>query len=134
MTVAEIFERDGEGFFRDRETQVLERVMSGPVCILSTGGGTFVRPENREIIARFGVSVWLRADLEVIWDRVKGKTTRPLLIGPGAKDRRIALDAERRPLYEKAEWVVQSTADKTSRDVARGLADRVLAAQDHNQG
>lgn len=79
MSIAEVFERDGERFFRDRESEVIARLLGlGPI-VLSTGGGAFLAERNRAAISRAGVSVWLRADLDLLWDRVRHKTTRPLL-------------------------------------------------------
>ena len=82
LTVSEIFERFGESFFRDRETQVLERLLSGPAGILATGGGAWVQPRNRDLIGRSAVSVWLDCDLETLWRRVRSRPTRPLLKTP----------------------------------------------------
>ena len=79
MTIAEIFERDGESFFRDRETEVIDRLLEEECGVLSTGGGAFLAERNRELISNKGVSVWLNADLELLWSRVRHKNTRPLL-------------------------------------------------------
>ena len=78
-SIAEIFERDGEAFFRARETEVMARLLRGQPCVLSTGGGAFLAEANRQLIHDAGVSVWLRADLDLLWQRVRHKTTRPLL-------------------------------------------------------
>jgi shikimate kinase len=102
MTIAEIFARDGEAFFRARETEVLARLMAGPPAILSTGGGAWMRAENRALIAARGVAVWLDADLETLWGRVRGRDSRPLLRGPDARAKLAALYAERGPVYALA--------------------------------
>ena len=78
-SVPEIFERDGEAFFRSRETQIIERLLIEKRCILSTGGGAFLSETNRTNISAQGISVWLNADLELLWSRVRSKDTRPLL-------------------------------------------------------
>ena len=78
-TKAEIFTRDGEAFIRDREVEVIDRLLSGPPAILSTGGGAFLADRTRNLIAQKGVAVWLDADLETLWERVRYKDTRPLL-------------------------------------------------------
>lgn len=122
LTIAEIFERDGEAFFRERETQVIGRLLDGPPGILSTGGGAFLRAENRELIAARGVSLWLRADLELLWSRVKHKTTRPLLRTSDPKATLATLKAEREPVYSQAEVVVDADADFSIDD----MTDRVL--------
>ena len=67
MSIAEIFERDGEAFFRDRETQVIDRLLADECGVLSTGGGAFLAQRNRELISRKGVSVWLKVDLPILW-------------------------------------------------------------------
>lgn len=77
--IAEIFERDGEPFFRQREFEVIDRLLSGPPCILSTGGGAFLTLANRDLISNKGVSVWLDVPLDMLWERVRHKDTRPLL-------------------------------------------------------
>ena len=65
-SVPEIFERDGEAFFRSRETQIIERLLIEKRCILSTGGGAFLSEKNRTNISAQGISVWLNADLELV--------------------------------------------------------------------
>ena len=78
-SIAGIFTRDGEAFFRAREAEVIARLMDEQAGILSTGGGAFLADQNRTVIADKGVAVWLRADLDLLWVRVRHKTTRPLL-------------------------------------------------------
>ena len=78
-TIAEIFARDGEAFFRDKEARVIARLLDEAPCVLSVGGGAFLRADTRERITRYGVSVWLKADLETLWQRVRRKDSRPLL-------------------------------------------------------
>ncbi|NOR30564.1 MAG: shikimate kinase, partial [Sulfitobacter sp.] len=79
LTVPEIFERDGEPFFRKREAEVIARLLDEEPGILSTGGGAFLAPANRDIISAKGVSVWLEADIDLIWNRVRHRNSRPLL-------------------------------------------------------
>ena len=111
MTIAEIFERDGEAFFRDKEARVIERLLHGAPGILSTGGGAFLQAANREIISDVGVSVWLRADLPLLWSRVKHKTTRPLLRTDDPKATLREIFDARGPAYGQADLAVD--ADKT---------------------
>src|SRR5690606_11427200 len=79
MSIAEIFARDGEAFFRDKEAQVIARLLRGRRSVLSTGGGAWLRPENRQAVAALGVSVWLRAPVDLLWARVRHRNDRPLL-------------------------------------------------------
>ncbi len=111
MTIAEIFERDGEAFFRDRETEVIARLLDGAPCILSTGGGAYLREENREMITRRGTALWLRAELELLWQRVRHKTTRPLLHTSDPRATLAALQQARDPLYAKADIIVDCEFD-----------------------
>ena len=79
QSFAEIFARYGERFFREIESQVIERLLVGKPGILSTGGGAFLAKGNRKNMSELGVSLWLNAEPDVLWNRVKHKTTRPLL-------------------------------------------------------
>lgn len=103
MAITEIFARDGEEFFRDRETQVLGRILAGPAGVVSTGGGAFMRAQNRALIAAHGVSVWLDADLDTLWHRVRQRPTRPLLKTPDPRGTLAALIEARYPTYALAD-------------------------------
>jgi shikimate kinase len=123
-SIAEIFEREGEPFFRDKESQVIGRLLRGPPCVLSTGGGAFMSDVNRRQIGDFGVSVWLRADLALLWSRVRHKTTRPLLRTADPQATLAALLATRGPVYALADVVVDAEAGLA----VEGMARKVLAA------
>jgi shikimate kinase len=105
-TIAEIFERDGEPFFRERETQVIRRLLRTQRCILSTGGGAFMSERNRRIIHDAGVSVWLKVDLDLLWTRVRHKDTRPLLrtADPTPRSRRFTRRAFRPTRWPSFMW------------------------------
>lgn len=124
MTVAEIFRRDGEAFFRARESEVLARLLAGPPCVLSTGGGAFLAPANRALIAEKGVAVWLKADLDLLWQRVRHKTTRPLLRTPDPKATLAALLEQREPVYAGAQITVEAAPEYSVEE----MAAKVLAA------
>ncbi|MEM7644987.1 MAG: shikimate kinase [Pseudomonadota bacterium] len=124
MTVPEIFARDGEAFFRARETEVLRRLLSEGPGVVSTGGGAFLRAENRAAIAEGGVSVWLKVHLEVLWGRVKGRTHRPLLMTDNPRATLERLLAEREPSYAKAALVVEAQAETS----IASMVDRVCDA------
>jgi shikimate kinase len=124
MSVPEIFTRDGERFFRDKETKVIRRLLNEERCVLSTGGGAFLAQENRAMISRRGVSVWLRADLKVLWNRVRHKDTRPLLRTRDPLGTLGDIYAVRVPLYGKSDLVVDSDGIASIEQ----MVDRVLAA------
>ncbi|WP_281968152.1 shikimate kinase [Roseovarius nanhaiticus] len=123
MTIAEIFERDGEAFFRARETEVIRRLISGPPCILSTGGGAFLQAQNREMISAKGVSVWLNADLALLWSRVKNKDTRPLLRTPNPYATLQEIYAARTPIYARADIEVASQPGYTIETMTSRVID-----------
>jgi shikimate kinase len=129
-SIAEIFERDGEPFFRMRETEVLGRLLSGPPCVLSTGGGAFLLEENRALIGKAGVAVWLRADLELLWQRVRHKTTRPLLRTPNPRETLRMLCEKRMPSYAKAEITVDSQAEMSIDGMAQRVVDALVLRPD----
>lgn len=125
LSIPEIFERFGEQYFRDGESRVIARLLKGEPCILATGGGAFMGRENRDLIAARGVSVWIRADLETLWERVRGKPGRPLL---EQADPRQALDdllEARYPVYGTADITVKShkgeAHDVVVRDIVNAL-------------
>ena len=106
MTISQIFACHGEEYFREKESQVLSRLLTGPPCSLSVGGGVFMSADNRDMIEKRGVSIWLKVDPELLWRRVKHKATRPLLQtkNPFATLKQIL--AERTPYYSHARvWV-----------------------------
>jgi shikimate kinase len=130
MTAAEIFARDGEAFFRARESEVLARLMTGPPCVLSTGGGAFLAPQNRAAIAARGVSVWLRADLELLWQRVRHKATRPLLRTANPRETLRALLEAREPTYALADLVVTAQPQYSIDDMAGNVLDALVGHGD----
>jgi shikimate kinase len=130
MSISEIFARDGEEFFRRKETQVIERLLHGRPGILSTGGGAFMREGNRKIIADHGVSVWLKASLDVLWNRVRHKDTRPLLKTPDPYGTLKALAETREPVYAQADLVIESAADQAVED----MSQKVLRALQGHPG
>ena len=129
-TIAEIFERDGEAFFRARETEVIARLLRGEPCVLSTGGGAFLSEANRKLIHDVGISVWLRADLDLLWQRVRHKTTRPLLRTPNPRETLRALYEARLPYYAEADLAVDSSADLSVEDMAARVIEALRARPD----
>ncbi len=124
MSIAEIFERDGEPFFRDKETQVIDRLLENECGILSTGGGAFLAEHNRKLISDKGVSVWLDAGLELLWQRVKHKDTRPLLRTADPKATLTEIYDTRVPVYSMADLSVESHSSYS----IENMADRVVKA------
>lgn len=128
MTIAEIFARDGEPFFRKKESQVLARLLSGDPVVLSTGGGAYMSESNRAMISAQGAAVWLRASDDLLWNRVKHKTTRPLLRTDNPRKTLEELCQKRNPIYALADLTVDADAaysiEEMASKVARTLAQR----------
>ncbi len=122
MTIPEIFSRDGEAFFRTKESQVIERLLESERCILSTGGGAFMAEGNRAMISEKGVAVWLDAGLDLLWQRVRHKTTRPLLRTPDPKATLTDLYQARVPVYALADLRVDVSPKFSIEDTV----DRVI--------
>ena len=129
-SIAEIFERDGEPFFRARESEVISRLLRGTPCVLSTGGGAFLSAANRQLIHDVGVSVWLRADLDLLWQRVRHKTTRPLLRTANPRETLRELYEARLPFYAEADLVVDSSPDLSVEDMATRVHQALLTRPD----
>jgi len=123
-SIAEIFARDGESFFRDREAEVIARLLSGPPAILSTGGGAFMAERNRRVISVQAVSLWLDVDLDTLWDRVRHKDSRPLLRTANPRQTLAGIFATRVPVYRLADLSVRTDA----RAAIEETTTRALAA------
>lgn len=129
-SIAEIFARDGEPFFREKESQVLSRLLRGAPCVLSTGGGAFMAEPNRRMIHEQGVSVWLKADLELLWQRVRHKTTRPLLRTPQPRETLRGLLETREPVYALADLTVESAPDRSVEQMAERVREALATRPD----
>jgi shikimate kinase len=123
MTIAELFEAYGEEEFRALETRVIKRLLKGGPRVVSTGGGAFINDRTRRHVKRSGLSVWLKADLDVLWERVNKRDTRPLLKTENPKQTLEKLMNARYPIYAEADLTV------LSRDVGKEvMVKEVLAA------
>ena len=130
MSVPEIFARDGEAFFRARETEVIHRLLTGPACVLSTGGGAFLSESNRKAISAHGVSVWLDADLDLLWNRVKHRDSRPLLRTENPRATLETLFNARVPDYSKADLRVPCAPPVSIEAMAARVAEVLLTRPD----
>jgi len=126
-SVSEIFEQYGEAAFRDGERRVIARLLDEPPHVLATGGGAFVNPETRALIKQKAVSVWLKADIDVLARRVGRKDTRPLLSGKDPNEVLARLAEERYPAYAEADVTVET--GETAHHVAVDAIIRALAAR-----
>ena len=108
MSIPDIFETHGEPHFRDGEARVIARLLDGGPGVLATGGGAFMREETRNRIRDKAVSIWLKADADIIMRRVKRRADRPLLqtADPAATVGRLI--EEREPVYQQADLTIWS--------------------------
>ena len=123
-SISDIFERHGEAAFRDGERRVIQRLLQQGPSVIATGGGAFMNPETRDAIRANGVSVWLRADLEVLLRRTGRRDHRPLLKKGNPRETLSRLMAERYPVYAEADVVVESVerpAEETTQQVVQAL-------------
>lgn len=123
MTITELFAAYGEQEFRALETRVIKRLLRGGPRVISTGGGAFINDSTRMHVKRGSLSVWLKADLDVLWERVNKRDTRPLLKTENPKQTLENLMNARYPIYAEADLTV------LSRDVGKEImVKEVLAA------
>ena len=128
LSIPEIFERHGEEFFRDKEDQVIKRLLNEKCCILATGGGAFMNEKIRASIKEQGVSVWLNADLETLWNRVKHKRSRPLLRTNNPRETLANIHTDRFKTYSLADIIIdshdKSSLEEMAKLVIKSLLDR----------
>ena len=107
-TIEDIFEKRGEAVFREGERRVIARLLDGPPHVLATGGGAFMDPQTRAAIHAYGISVWLRAELDLLVARVGRRANRPLLKAGDPRAILAQLIEKRHPVYAEADLVVDS--------------------------
>ncbi len=122
-TVADIFDRHGEAAFRDGERRVIARLLNGPVGVLATGGGAFMDPETRARIRGRAITVWLKADLDTLVERVARRGHRPLLKNGDPREVLTRLMETRGPIYAEADITVE-----TGNSPASATVERVIEA------
>ena len=126
MTIPEIFAIHGEDHFRDGERRVIARLLQEGPIVLATGGGAFMNDETRLRIAEHGISLWLKADLDVLMRRVRKRTTRPLLQNPDPEGTMRRLMEVRYPVYATADITVDSHEaphDRVVADIVKALGE-----------
>ena len=123
MSITDLFAAYGEAEFRALETRVIKRLLRSGPRVVSTGGGAYINDNTRRHIKRGGITVWLKADLDVLWERVNKRDTRPLLKTENPRQTLENLMNARYPIYAEADLTVMS------RDVKKEtMVEEVLAA------
>jgi len=124
MSINDIFDKYGEPYFRDSETEVLREISRERDLVVSVGGGAFCQenPRNRDILLATGVVVWLDVSLDIIRERLKNKTDRPLARNPVEMAK---LFEKRRQFYELADFRLEVSVERPPEEVAEELLRRI---------
>jgi shikimate kinase len=126
MTIPDIFSIHGEEYFRDGERRVIARLLQDGPIVLATGGGAFMNEETRQNIAEHGISIWLKADLDILMRRVRKRDTRPLLRNPDPEGTMRRLMELRYPVYATADLTIDSREaphDRVVADIVKSLSE-----------
>ncbi len=126
-TIPEIFEQHGEAFFRDGERRVIQRILGEKPLVLATGGGAFIDPETRKAIKEQSLSVWIKADLDLLVKRTAKRNNRPLLKQGKPREILANLIQKRHPFYGTADVTVESVDGPHERTLTKLL--RAIAAE-----
>ncbi len=127
VPVATIFEIEGEAAFRRRESAVLAEYGAQGGCVISTGGGAVLTPENRELMRRHGTVIYLRARIEHLWERTRHDTSRPLLATQDPRGTLSKLLVERDPLYREAAHLIVDTGAQSAAALVARVAGQLAA-------
>lgn len=125
-TIPEIFERHGEAHFRDGERRVIARLIGEGPLILATGGGAYMDAETRAMLKEQAITIWLRAEFDVLWRRVSRRAHRPLLKTEDPKGTLAGLIEARYPTYAEADVIVDSD-DAPKGETAQRVIDALAA-------
>lgn len=117
MSIAEIFEKFGEPYFRDGERRVIARLIDGSPKVIATGGGAFINEETRKLILERALSIWLDADINILAERVTRRSHRPLLKDRDPVEVLTELGSVRNPIYASANVHVRSDATPHGRTI-----------------
>lgn len=129
LTIPEIFDKHGEAYFRSGEVRVVARILDTGPQVLATGGGAYMNTDTRDRIRERGISIWLKAELDVLMKRVKRRGDRPLLKADDPQAVLKRLMDERYPVYAEAALTVvsrEATHEDVVDDVIRALACHIL--------
>jgi shikimate kinase len=126
MTIEEIFAAHGEADFRAGEVKVIARLLKDDSIVLGTGGGAFINPDTRALVKSTAVSVWIKADFELLFQRVSRRSNRPLLKTANPRETLQKLIDVRYPVYAEADITIVSR-DVPQDQVAAEVIDAVVA-------
>ncbi|MGZ3412049.1 MAG: shikimate kinase [Xanthobacteraceae bacterium] len=108
MSISDMFQSKGEAYFRSGEARVIARLLDCGAQVLATGGGAFMNEQTRQLIREKGISIWLKADIDVLLRRIKRRNDRPLLKNVDHQETLMQLLRQRDPVYAEADVTIQS--------------------------
>lgn len=125
MSVAEIFSKHGEAYFRDLETNLLSQILASDCSqqIISTGGGLPVREQNRKMLKKLGYVVWLKGSVDTVLERTGKSKHRPLINEPNPKEKIQRMLAERDPIYEAVADIAINTDELDISETVHGIIE-----------
>jgi shikimate kinase len=132
MSIEDIFKLHGESDFRAGEVKVIARLLKEPEVVLGTGGGAFINPDTRALVKAEAISVWIKADFDLLFARVSRRSNRPLLKTTNPKETLRKLIDARYPIYAEADIAVMSRdipQDQVATDVIDALITRLQPAE-----
>ena len=127
MPIAEIFQKFGESHFRSGERRVIARLITETPRIIATGGGAFMDPETRAVVASGATSVWLSAKLDLLISRTAGRTHRPILNKGNPRKILADLVEQRYPIYAQADIEVPSRDGQSHEEMSRRIIEALVA-------
>lgn len=128
MTISELFEKEGEEYFRDLETNCIKDLLKeNGQYIIAVGGGLALREENRRLLKELGTVIYLQANWETIYERVKKDTTRPLLQGDNPQEKIRSMMAKRAPIYQSAADIIIDVDNKSYEEIIENIQQQVEA-------
>lgn len=126
-SIAALFAEKGEAYFRRREKEILAELLEGTPAIIATGGGAVLDEGTRKLIALHAIAIWLQADIEMLYQRVKHDTGRPLLKAPKPREKLAELLEARRAYYAEAPIHI-ATDEKTFNETLEDIVERLKTA------
>lgn len=136
MTIEDIFKTHGEADFRSGEVRVIARLLRDPDIVLGTGGGAFIDPETRALVKAEAVSVWIKADFELLFSRVSRRSNRPLLKTANPRETLRTLIEVRYPTYAEADVTIVSKdvpQDVVANDIVAALLEFLSTPRDRKE-
>ncbi len=121
LSLVELFKCFGEEEYRAGEARVMKRLLQGEPCVLASGGGSFVAKQTRELAKKYALTIWLKADINTLYNRTAGRTRRPFLLGDNemVKSKLKEYISEEYPFYSEADIIVETKDEQVENTVRR---------------